>query len=58
MREELNKRGVPAEQSQRFAAIVSQCDEAQYSPVATAQMSDVYAEGVDFISRIEGAIKR
>lgn len=58
VREELNKRGVPAEQSQRFAAIVSQCDEAQYSPVATAQMSDVYAEGVDFISRIEGAIKR
>ncbi|WP_418982063.1 BatD family protein [Alistipes sp.] len=58
VREELHKRGVPAEQSQRFAAIVSQCDEAQYSPVATAQMSDVYAEGVDFISRIEGAIKR
>lgn len=58
VREELHKRGVSAEQSQRFAAIVSQCDEAQYSPVATAQMSDVYAEGVDFISRIEGAIKR
>lgn len=58
VREELHKRGVPAEQSQRFAAIVSQCDEAQYSPVASAQMSDVYAEGVDFISRIEGAIKR
>lgn len=58
VREELHKRGIPAEQSQRFAAIVSQCDEAQYSPVASAQMSDVYAEGVDFISRIEGAIKR
>lgn len=58
VREELHKRGVSAEQSQRFAAIVSQCDEAQYSPVASAQMSDVYAEGVDFISRIEGAIKR
>ncbi len=58
VREELHKRGVPAEQSQRFAAIVTRCDEAQYSPVATARMSDVYAEGVDFISRIEGAIKR
>jgi|GluameStandDraft_1065615.scaffolds.fasta_scaffold00426_33 hypothetical protein len=58
VREELHKRGISAEQSQRFTAIVTQCDEAQYSPVATAQMSDVYAEGVDFISRIESAIKR
>ncbi len=58
VREELHKRGVPAEQSQRFTAIVTLCDEAQYSPVASSQMSDVYAEGVDFISRIESAIKR
>ena len=57
VREELHKRGVPAEQSQRFTAIVTLCDEAQYSPVASSQMSDVYAEGVDFISRIESAIK-
>lgn len=57
VREELHKRGVPAEQSQRFTTIVTLCDEAQYSPVASAQMSDVYAEGVDFISRIESAIK-
>ncbi|MDE5962998.1 MAG: protein BatD, partial [Alistipes sp.] len=58
VREELHKRGIPAEQSQRFTSIVTQCDEAQYSPVASSQMSDVYAEGVDFISRIESAIKR
>lgn len=58
VREELHKRGIPTEQSQRFTAIVTQCDEAQYSPVASSQMSDVYAEGVDFISRIESAIKR
>ena len=57
VREELHKRGVSAEQSQRFTAIVTLCDEAQYSPVASAQMSDVYAEGVDFISRIESSIK-
>ena len=57
VREELHKRGVPAEQSQRFTAIVTLCDEAQYSPVASSQMSDVYAEGVDFISHIESAIK-
>ncbi len=58
VREELHKRGITAEQSQRFTAIVTQCDEAQYSPSASAQMSDVYAEGVDFISRIESSIKR
>ena len=57
VREELHKRGVPAEQSQRFTAIVTLCDEAQYSPVASSRMSDVYAEGVDFISRIESSIK-
>lgn len=58
VREELHKRGVAAEDSQRFTAIITQCDEAQYSPAASAQMNDVYAEGLDLISRIEGAIKR
>lgn len=58
VREELHKRGVSTEESQRFTAIITQCDEAQYSPAASVQMTDVYAEGLDIISRIEGAIKR
>lgn len=58
VREELHKRGVSAELAQHFTAIISQCDEAQYSPVASTQMSDVYSEGVDLISRIEAVIKR
>lgn len=58
VREELHKRGVSAEESQRFTAIITQCDEAQYSPMASAQMCDVYAEGVDLVSRIESVIKR
>lgn len=58
VREELHKCGVPGEESQRFTSIITQCDEAQYSPVASAQMSDVYSEGVDLISRIESIIKR
>lgn len=58
VREELFRRGVSAEESQRFTEIITQCDEAQYSPVATARMSDVYAEGVDLVSRIESVIKR
>ncbi len=58
VREELHKRGVAAEESQRFTAIITQCDEAQYSPVASARMSDVYAEGLDLVSRIESVIKK
>jgi len=58
VREELHRRGVSADESQRFTAIIACCDEAQYSPAASARMSDVYADGVDLVSRIESAIKR
>ena len=58
VREELHKRGVPAEQSQRFTAIIARCDEAQYSPAASVRMGDVYDEGVDLVSHIETIIKR
>ena len=58
VREELHKRGVSSEDSQRFTDIITQCDEAQYSPVETARMNDVYSEGVNLISRIESVIKR
>jgi len=58
VREQLHKRGVPAEESQRFSEIVSRCDEAQYSPVATSRMNEIYDEGVDFISKLESIIKK
>ncbi len=58
VREELHKRGVSAEDSQRFTDIITRCDEAQYSPVESARMGDVYTEGVNLISRIESVIKR
>ena len=58
VREELHKRGVSSEDSQRFTDIITRCDEAQYSPVETARMNDVYSEGVNLISRIESVIKR
>ena len=58
VREELHKRGAEADLQQRFTAIITRCDEAQYAPVATVRMSEVYTEGVDLVSRIEGAIKR
>lgn len=58
VREELHKRGVSAEDSQRFTDIITRCDEAQYSPVESTRMGDVYSEGVNLISRIESVIKR
>lgn len=58
IREQLQRRGCPAEDAQRFTDIISRCDEAQYSPAESVQMSDVYAEGVNIISQIESIIKR
>lgn len=58
VREELLKRGVEADESQRFSSIVTRCEEAQYSPVASARMSDVYREGLDLVTSIESVIKR
>ncbi len=58
VREELQRRGVNAEEALHFTEIISRCDEAQYSPAATAAMSDIYSDGVDLLSRIESIIKR
>lgn len=56
--EELHRRGVADEETLRFTTILSQCDEAQYSPAASAQMSDVYTAGVELLSEMEAKIKR
>lgn len=58
VREELTKRGVAAEEAQHFTDIITRCEEAQYSPMASAQMSEVYTRGVEFISRMESLIKK
>jgi hypothetical protein len=58
IREELQRRGCPAEDAQLYSDIISRCDEAQYSPAESIQMSDVYKQGVSIISRIESSIKR
>ncbi|MFR9648970.1 MAG: BatD family protein [Rikenellaceae bacterium] len=58
VREELIRRGATAEQAARFSQIITKCDEAQYSPAASAQMGDIYVDALDFISRIETQIKK
>ena len=58
IREELQRKGCEADIAQLYTDIISRCDEAQYSPVESVQMSSVYEEGVAIISRIESIIKR
>lgn len=57
IREQLARRGAH-EEAQRVTDIITECEEAQYSPSASAQMNEIYAEGIDIISKIESAIKR
>lgn len=57
VREELARRGANDE-ARLITEIISECEEAQYSPSASVRMDEVYAEGIDIISRIESAIKR
>lgn len=57
VREELTRRGAHDE-ARLVTEIISECEEAQYSPSASVRMDEVYAEGIDIISRIESAIKR
>ncbi len=58
VREELHKRGVVAEDIKSFSDIISQCDEAQYSPLSAAQMGEVYGHALKLISNIETQVKR
>lgn len=58
IREELQRRGVSAEDARRFTDIISRCDEAQYSPAESVAMNEVYADGINIISHIESIIKR
>lgn len=58
VREELRKRNIASDTIQQFIDIIVSCDEAQYSPVASAQMSEVYAEGVQIISKLESTLKK
>ena len=57
VREVLNGRGASAE-ADSILAVIARCEEAQYSPVASSEMSEVYGEGVDIVSKIESAIKK
>ena len=58
IREELYRRNVAEATAEQFCEIISRSEEAQYAPSATGEMSDVYTEAVEVISKIESAVKR
>ncbi len=58
VREELSKRGVGGDDIKSFSDIISQCDEAQYSPLSAAQVGEVYGHALKLISNIETQVKR
>ena len=56
VREELSRRGALAE-AESIIAVIARCEEAQYSPQTSVEMSDVYDEGVEAVSKIEKVAK-
>jgi hypothetical protein len=58
IREELYERSVSEAQSIEYVRIISECEEAQYSPVASSRMRELYREGVDLVSELESVIKK
>ncbi len=57
VREELSRRGA-SEEAESVIAVIARCEEAQYSPQSSAEMNDIYEEGVDAVSKIEKVVKR
>jgi hypothetical protein len=58
IREELYRRNVLEATAEQFCEVISRSEEAQYAPSASGEMTDIYAEAVEVISKIESAVKR
>ena len=56
VREELLKRNIPNDNVQKFIDIIAECEYAQYAPSATAKMNELYAQGIDIVSKLENII--
>ena len=57
IREELTRRGA-VDQAKDIISIISLCEEAQYSPVESATMNEIYGRGIDIVSKIESVVKK
>jgi hypothetical protein len=56
IRENLTRKGVEQEDVERYVAIISDCEYAQYAPSVSGRMEEAYLAGVDIVSRLEGVI--
>lgn len=56
VRENLTRKGVEQEDVERYVAIISDCEYAQYAPSVSGRMEEAYLAGVEIVSRLEGVI--
>lgn len=58
IRERLARKGVDTEDIERYVAIISDCEYAQYAPSVSGKMEESYLAGVEIISRLETVINK
>ncbi len=58
VREELVKRHIETAHAERYTAIISECEYAQYAPGSSGRMQESYKAGVEIVSLLESEINR
>ncbi|MBR4065071.1 MAG: protein BatD [Tidjanibacter sp.] len=58
IREELDKQGVEQADIEQYMTVISECEYAQYAPAASGKMREIYAAGVEIVSKFESVIHR
>ena len=54
--EKLTSKGVSEEDKDKFLSVISSCEEARYSPIASSMMSEVYNNAMDVITKFENKL--
>lgn len=58
IRESLSRRGISADNTNKFIDIISECEYAQYSPSASGKMNEIYDTAAAMLSKFESLIKK
>lgn len=58
IRESLSRRDISAENAEKFIAIITECEYAQYSPSMSGKMNETYDNAVAMLSKFESLIKK
>lgn len=58
IREELTKRGVDSDITFGLMNLITHCEEAQYSPMGSGEMQDIYGVALKLISQVESVVKQ